>query len=113
MLKSKSALFISLVLATQLAAASSVMVEQQVSAASDTTENGSVILEKGIIVQKPLAGGLIIDKSPALNRGGGVILEQGAGLPMAGGVILERQGVVIIERELAGSVIIERYASGV
>lgn len=113
MLKSKSALFISLLLATQFAAAGSVMIEQQVSNTNDTALNGTVILEKGIIVQNQLAGGLIIDKSPVLNRGGGVILEQSVDSSVAGGMILERQGVVILERELAGSVIIERHASQV
>lgn len=88
MLKSKSTLFISLLFAAQLASAGGVILEKQPSAQVEQSlngsvileqqaDNGGVILEQGIIVQKQLAGGLVIEKSPVLNRGGGVILERG------------------------------------
>ena len=121
MLKSKSALFISLLFAAQLASAGGVILEKQSSSRADQPLNDSVILEKGIIVQNKLAGGLVIgksadaqdegglviEKSPVLNRGGGQILEKSIILQksqLAGGMVLERGGIKL----LSGGMILER-----
>ncbi len=122
MLKSKPALFISLLFAAQLASAGSVMLEQSSSANADQSltdtvilesqaDNGGVILEKSIIVQNKLAGGLVIEKSPVLNLGGGVILERGGIKLFSGGLIIDRHvaGGLIIDRHVAGGLIIDRH----
>lgn len=123
MLKSKSALFISLLFAAQLvsAAAGGVVIEKQVTPPFDDSlngsvilecqpDNGSVILEKGIIVQHSLAGGLIIEKAPEAQDAGTVIIERGIIVQkprLAGGVIIER-GIIVQKPQLAGVVILER-----
>ena len=123
MLKSKSALFISLLFVAQLASAGGVILEKQSSVQADQSlngsvilekqaDNGGVILEKNIIVQKCLAGGLLIEKSPVLNRGGGVILERGGIKLLGGGMILERGGVIMEDNRLAGGLIIDRHVAG-
>jgi len=129
MLKSKSALFISLLFAAQLAsaAAGGVIIEKQVTPPFDESlngtvilecqpDNGSVKLEKGIIVQDKLAGVVILENTPDIHDEGAVILERGIIVQnnqLAGGVILENTprpdaGVVVHDGKLAGSVIIER-----
>ncbi len=122
MLKSKSALFISLLFVAQLVSAGTVMLEQSPAPIDQSlngsvilekqADNGGVILEKNIIVQKYLAGGLLIEKSPVLNRGGGVILERGGIKLLGGGVILERGGVIMEDNRLAGGLIIDRHVAG-
>ncbi|HTF97005.1 MAG TPA: hypothetical protein VL995_12785 [Cellvibrio sp.] len=130
MLKSKSAFFISLLFAAQLASAGGVMLEKQSSSRADQPLNDSVILEKGIIVQNKLAGGLVIEKSPVLNRcggqileksiilqksqlAGGMVLERGGIKLLSGGMILERGGIIMDDNLLAGGLIIDRHGRSV
>lgn len=85
MLKSKSALFISLLFVAQLASAGTVMLEQSPAPIDQSlngsvilekqADNGGVILEKNIIVQKYLAGGLVIEKSADSQDAGGLVIE--------------------------------------
>jgi len=101
MLKSKSILFISLLFAAQLASAGGLVIEKQSASLADQVVNGSVIIEQ----------------SAQLQRGGGVILERGIIVQdkLAGGVMLEREhipqlgGIIVPERKLAGQLLIELH----
>jgi hypothetical protein len=117
MLKSKSALFISLLFAAQLASAGGVILEKQATPPFDQSlngtvilecqpDNGSVILENGIIVQDKLAGAVILENTPDTHDEGGVIIERGGIKLLSGGVILER-GIIVQKDQLAGGVILE------
>lgn len=117
MLKSKSALFISLLFAAQLASAGGMMLENQATPPFDESLNtavilacqpdsGSVILEKGIIVQDKLAGGVILENTSDIQDAGGMVLERGGIKLLSGGVILER-GIIVQKDLLAGGVILE------
>lgn len=117
MLKSKSALFISLLFAAQLATAGVVIIEKQVTPPFDESlkgtvilecqpDNGSVILEKGIIVQDKLAGGVILENTPDTHDAGGVILERDAVQLLSGGMVLER-GIIVQKSQLAGGMVLE------
>ena len=104
MLKSKTALFISMLFAAQLAAAGVVIIEKQNPPPIDQSLNGSVILEKGIIVQtNELAGVVILENTPRPDLG--VVLHD---RKLAGTVILERGGVIMEDLHLAGGLIIDR-----
>lgn len=119
MLKSKSTLFISLLFAAQLASAGGLVIEKQATPPFDESlngtvmlecqpDNGSVMLEKGIIVQDKLAGGVILENTPDTHVAGGVILERGGIKLLSGGVIIER-GIIVQKNQLAGGVIIDRH----
>jgi hypothetical protein len=118
MLKSKSALFISLLMAAQLASAGSVIIEKHSTPPIDQSpngvvilenqaDNGTVILERGIIVQDKLAGTVIIEKAADTQDAGAVILEKTPVLERGGIKLLS--GGLIIDRHLAGGLIIDRY----
>ena len=118
MLKSKSVLFLSLLMAAQLASAGAVIIEKQnpppvdqspngVVILENQVDNGAVILEQGIIVQDKLAGVVIIEKVLELNANGTVILEKSPVLERGGIKLLS--GGLIIDRHLAGGLIIDRH----
>ncbi len=88
MLKSKSVLFTALLLATQFATAGGVIIEKQTTPPFDQSPDGSVILEN-----QADNGGVILEKSPLLERGGIKLLSGG----------------LIIDRHLAGGLIIDRH----
>ncbi|PUA27392.1 MAG: hypothetical protein B0W54_12475 [Cellvibrio sp. 79] len=130
MLKSKSALFISLLFAAQLASAGGVILENQSSAQIDQSlnssvmlekpaDNGGQILEKGIILQNKVAGGLVIEKSADSHDAGDLVIEKSPVPNRGGGVILERGGIkllsggLIIDRHIAGGLIIDRHGRSV
>jgi hypothetical protein len=99
MLKSKSVLFISLLFATQLASAGTVILEKQSASPADQVLNGTVIIEQ----------------SAELQRGGGVILERGiivqeklASASIIEGEHVPKRGIIVQKNQLAGGVIIER-----
>jgi hypothetical protein len=108
MLKSKSALFISLLFAAQFVSAGGLVIEKQATPPFDESlngsvilecqpDNGSVMLEKGIIVQDKLAGGVILENTPDTRDEGGMILERGIILQknqFVGGVIIDRHSRV-------------------
>lgn len=117
MLKSKSALFISLLFATQLASAGGLVVEKQATPPFDESlngsvilecqpDNGSVILEKGIILQDKLAGAVILENTPDTHDEGTVIIERGGIKLLSGGMVIER-GIIVQKNQLAGGVILE------
>lgn len=115
MLKSKSTLLISLLFATQLASAGSLMVEKQSANPADQVVNGTVmvehsaqlqrgggvILERGIIVQDKLASASIVEGEHVPKHG--IIVQKNE---LAGGVIIER-GIIVQKNQLAGVVILE------
>lgn len=106
MLNSKSVLFVSLLLATQLASAGGVILEKQCTPPFDQALNGTVMLEKSIIVQDKLAGGVIIERAADVKDDGSVILERGGIKLLSGGVIIER-GIIVQKNQLAGGVVLE------
>lgn len=126
MLNSKSALLVSLLLATQLASAGGLVIEKQTTPPFDESLNGSVILEnqadnggvvleKGIIVQEKLAGAVIIEKAAEIKDEGGVILERGGIKLLSGGMVIERGIIVqkgVQKNQLAGGLIIDRRGNG-
>ena len=120
MLKSKTALFISLLMATQLASAGSVIIEKQATPPIDESlngtvilenqpDNGSVILEKGFILQDKLAGVVILENTPDVKDEGTVIIERGGIKLLSGGVILEC-GIIVQKNQFAGGLIIDRHS---
>lgn len=121
MLKSKSALFTALLLATQFAAAGGVIIEKQTTPPFDQSpdgsvilenqvDNGGVILEKGIIVQNQLAGGVVLENTSDTHDAGGVILEKSPVLERGGIKLLS--GVAMPDRQLAGGLIVDRHFAG-
>lgn len=119
MLKSKSTLFISLLFAAQLASAGGVVIEKQVTPPFDESLNGSVmleqstqaqrsggvILERGIIVQDKLAGGVMLEREHLPKRSGIIVDDISVKSQLAGGVMLERG--IILQKQFAGSVMLE------
>ena len=101
MLKSTSVLFTVLLFSAQLASAGSVIIERQPTKAEPVShgsvileapvDNGGLILERGIIVQDKLAGGMIIEK-PAEQEFAGVVIIERKGHQLAGGLVIERSG---------------------
>lgn len=119
MLKSKSVLFISLLMAAQLASAGAVIIEKQNPPPVDQSpngavilenqaDNGAVILEQGIIVQDKLAGVVILENTPDVQDAGTVIIERGGIKLLSGGMILER-GIIVQKNQFAGGLIIDRH----
>jgi hypothetical protein len=141
MLKSKSALFTALLLATQFAAAGGLVIEKQATPPFDQSPNGSVILEnradnggvvleKGIIVQNQLAGGVILENTSDTQDAGGVIIEKSPVLErggiklLSGSLMLEKSpvlerggikllsGIMVPDRKLAGGMIVDKHLAG-
>ncbi len=121
MLKSKSVLFTALLLATQFAAAGGLIIEKQATPPFDQSpdgsvilenqvDNGGVILEKGIIVQNQLAGGVVLENTSDTQDAGGVILEKSPVLERGGIKLLS--GVAMPDRQLAGGLIVDRHFAG-
>lgn len=108
MLNSKYVLFVSLLLATQLASAGGMIIEKQCTPPFDQALNGTVMLEKSIIVQDKLAGGVILENAADLKDDGSVILERGGIKLLSGGVMIER-GIIVQKNQFAGGVILENF----
>ncbi len=134
MLKSKSVLFATLVLATQFAAAGGLVLEKQVTPPFDQQLQGSLMLEKqvdngglvveGIMVPYRKTAGVIVPDRKGSNsavedqtdNGGLVIekspvLERGGIKLLSGGLIIDRHvaGGMIVDQHLAGGLIIDRH----